>query len=383
MVRQRGVALMMTIWVLVLLGIMAAQFAYSMRLEMEVARNYKDEVQLYYLSLAALELAVAEILSPYTATTLSANGEVIFVRDQSDLPGGETDENYYYDMWGQLGGDSAEFINSISHFIGHRSQFKLNNGILSYTITDEDGKFNINSLVVRNNERADNIEIFRKLLVAIGVEDGMPADIIVDSLLDWLDDDDLHHGNGAEEDYYEQNYAEQGMTGPYTPKNGPLSTVEELLMVRGMTPEILFGSSAVPGLPGQEGNDEQTFQGLYPHITVFTPASGGTRGINNNTASDLLLSLIYPDNVEDVVGRRRENGIVASRKASRYFTVQATAYLPHSDVSRTIKAVFVKATPNRASRLTVRYWKDNARYVDPGKNIFLDFVEGGFIIPTR
>ena len=61
---------------------------------------------------------------------------------------------------------------------------------------------------------------------------GMTEDI-ADAILDWIDEDDEVRPYGAEfSDYSSLGYA---------PKNGPLETIEELLMVRGVTPELLFG----------------------------------------------------------------------------------------------------------------------------------------------
>jgi hypothetical protein len=58
---------------------------------------------------------------------------------------------------------------------------------------------------------------------------------IADAILDWLDEDDEPREFGAEADYY------SSLVPPYAPKNGPLETVEELLLVRGVTPLLLFG----------------------------------------------------------------------------------------------------------------------------------------------
>ncbi len=63
---------------------------------------------------------------------------------------------------------------------------------------------------------------------------GMTEDI-ADAILDWLDDDDEIREYGAELEYY------SGLDPPYAPRNGPLETVEELLLVRGVTPDLLFG----------------------------------------------------------------------------------------------------------------------------------------------
>jgi type II secretory pathway component PulK len=64
---------------------------------------------------------------------------------------------------------------------------------------------------------------------------GMTEDV-ADAILDWLDSDDEERELGAETGYY------SGLSPSYAAKNGPLETVEELLLVRGVTPELLFGS---------------------------------------------------------------------------------------------------------------------------------------------
>lgn len=59
---------------------------------------------------------------------------------------------------------------------------------------------------------------------------------VADAILDWIDTDDEAREQGAESSYY------TGQNPPYMCKNGPLSSVEELLLVRGVTPELLFGN---------------------------------------------------------------------------------------------------------------------------------------------
>lgn len=98
-----------------------------------------------------------------------------------------------------------------------------------YGLEDESARLNINALVV-----ADQIQenAGRDLLMRLP---GMTEDV-ADAILDWIDEDDEARDYGAESSYY------QGLRPPYTPKNGPLDTVEELLLVRGVTPQLLFGT---------------------------------------------------------------------------------------------------------------------------------------------
>jgi len=64
------------------------------------------------------------------------------------------------------------------------------------------------------------------------------TDETADAILDWIDVDDEPREFGAEADYYAD------LDPPYAPKNGPPETIEELLLVRGVTPSLLFGADA-------------------------------------------------------------------------------------------------------------------------------------------
>ncbi|MEZ6078661.1 MAG: type II secretion system protein GspK [Pirellulaceae bacterium] len=64
---------------------------------------------------------------------------------------------------------------------------------------------------------------------------GMTEDV-ADAILDWLDEDEEPRPMGAEfDDYYLH------LPSPYTPNNGPIESIEQLLLVRGVTPQLLFG----------------------------------------------------------------------------------------------------------------------------------------------
>lgn len=97
-----------------------------------------------------------------------------------------------------------------------------------YGLQDESARLNLNALLVAEKQTEGG---GRNLLMALP---GMTADI-ADAILDWIDPDTETREFGAEADYY------SGLNPPYAPKDGPLETVEELLLVRGVTPRLLFG----------------------------------------------------------------------------------------------------------------------------------------------
>ena len=110
-----------------------------------------------------------------------------------------------------------------------------------------------------SDEEAPSDNIAVSLLLTLP---GMTEDI-ADAILDWLDEDEEPRPFGAEVEYYST------LPTPYVPKNGPVLSVEELLLVRGVTPTLLFGADA--NRNGVLDADEQQRFG----VTVETAGSLG------------------------------------------------------------------------------------------------------------
>ncbi len=95
-------------------------------------------------------------------------------------------------------------------------------------LEDESAKLNLNTLLAINRAKRG---AGRTALMALP---GMTEEIAA-AILDWLDTNERPREFGAEAEYY-------SMLDPaYGPANGPLQTIEELLLVRGVTPGLLFG----------------------------------------------------------------------------------------------------------------------------------------------
>lgn len=94
---------------------------------------------------------------------------------------------------------------------------------LRYGLTDEAGKLNLNHATE---------EMLARL-------PGMKP-LLSHALLDFIDADDAPLPEGAEQPYYDT------LAKPYAVRNGPLDTVDELLLVRGFTPALLYGEAANP-----------------------------------------------------------------------------------------------------------------------------------------
>lgn len=106
----------------------------------------------------------------------------------------------------------------------------LENGYYSgirYGLEDESTKLNLN--VVAELDAAEGTG--REILLTLP---GM-TDEIADAILDWIDADDDMREFGAESDQYST------LVPGYAPKNGPLDSIDELLLVSGVTPSLLYG----------------------------------------------------------------------------------------------------------------------------------------------
>jgi len=195
---NKGIALILVIWIVAILMVIVLSFAYMSKVESSSMISYKEGVEEKFIAEAGMERAAEEII--YRQTNLGAPKE----EGKADI--WKTD--------------------------GTPNTFTLGDGTCLVRIINEAGKIDIN--------KAPDI-VLKGLLVAVGVKDE-DADTIVDSIEDWRDADDLVRLHGAESDYY------MSLPVPYKAKNADFESIEELLLVKGMTPEILYGNEKKAGL---------------------------------------------------------------------------------------------------------------------------------------
>ena len=275
---QRGFALLAVMLVLALLGVAITEFAFSMRLEAAMVRTYKDAALARNLAEAGLQQAIREIVNDSAVHGLDEEGQVVFYR----APAG--------------GGPAPKALPTLP-----RIRVPLGAGEFSYRITDEESRLNINS---------GNAPQLTALLLNMGV-DKEQRDVIIDSIEDWRDTNDTRRINGAESDDYEK------MAVPYRARNANLQDVAELLQIKGITPELYYGS----------GGDQP---GLVDLVTV---RSRGT--VNINTAPKAVLQALGfgEAEIQDIVQSRSVNpyGSVPARYTGRRLTVGSATFRIEAD----------------------------------------------------
>jgi type II secretory pathway component PulK len=160
-----------------------------------------------------------------------------------------------------------------------------------FGLTNESSRMNLNVLTLADQFQENG---GRLILMSLPGMDEYTADAI----LDWIDADDEARPYGAEADYY------GGLSPPYAPKNGQPDSVEELLLVKGVTAELLFGadtnhngiidSNEAEDLGGIE--DESMALGWANFMTLFSKEKNvSSDGLQRVYLNNPLLDQLYTD----------------------------------------------------------------------------------------
>lgn len=194
---QRGIALLLVLWLTALLTVIAGGFAYAMRNEALAARNTMSQAQARTVADGAVQRMAFELMRPRTLLEAWNPDGVVHGWIEPD--------------------GSRVAVNAL----------------------DESGKIDVNFVPDA---------LLKNLLQTVGQVDVDTAARLVDAIGDWKDPDDLRRPNGAEAPEYQA----AGLS--YKPANAQFETVAELQRVLGITPAIyarVAGSlTTFSGMPG-------------------------------------------------------------------------------------------------------------------------------------
>ncbi len=252
---QKGAISIIALWILAILAILATGFAYRMSLELKLSGYQLERLKATYLARAGINRAIYELERD---TTLNC--------DALNEPWSNNPEAFRE----VLVGDGTYTVS----YPWTESKKKDRYGLI-----DEERRINI-------NQASPHRELKRLFsLIAEGISSPIDADELAACVKDWRDPDSTEsEPNGAEETYY------QSLENPYHCKNGSFQTIEELLLVKGVTPEI--------------------FSNLQDLITVY-----GDGKVNINTApGEVLEALGLKEELRDKIlwFRRGEDGLLGT-----------------------------------------------------------------------
>ncbi len=242
-----GIALVLALLFVVLLTVIVVEFAYEIQVDATLIERHTSNTEAYMAAKSSIALSMSILAADLMFGEEEAEFESTDVYDSLDEP------------WA----DSAPLLS-------------LNEAMISVQIDDEYGKINLNALVYKDGGGEKE---FGRLVEALTVlfelrEVEVPP---IDVILDWLDADDEARPEGAENDYYQQ------LQVPFECKNGPMDSIEELLLLPGITLEVFFG------------DDEAEFEQL-PLNELLTVHGHPEGRVNVNTAPfEVLQAMLTAD----------------------------------------------------------------------------------------
>jgi general secretion pathway protein K len=273
--KSRGIALITALWVLAVLLVLLGGFAAMVHSEVQVARNFGQLMQARWAARAGMRRAEVEIARIAAEPYTALDGSSCWLTAEDE-------------------------------------EIELGDASYQVEIVDEAGKVNINTAP------------------AIVLQVLFPPEI-ADAILDWRDADSTPEMQGAEEDYY------AGLTSPYHCKNGPFTTVRELLLVKGVTREMLAETVT---------QDGRTLESL---LTVWSwdtnvDAEGNPR-LNIATADKVTLLQTFGETLTE----QEVDAIIAQRTASAFSSPADLLRVP--DLAREkVAQIYDRVTANAQNR---------------------------------
>lgn len=318
---SRGGALLAVLWLVAALSVIALTIAATVRAEVERSATNSEGTRAYYLAKGAIDRAA---------------------------------------LWMQWGASANRPDQPPVYYVhGMRGlEFRTPAGVASVDVIPESAKLNVN--------RA-SVEDLQRLFLALGL--APPEAVELAAAVDNWRTPVSRPGDPFDLYYL-------SLTPSFPPRHASLENVEELLLVKGMTPELFYGAF-VPG----SGDSLVWRAGVRDCLTVY----GRSDSVDINWAEPAVLAAVgLPAQAAQLIAARRlqqpflmaadiaQLGLGAFEGASRLhiggrsiYTLRATARLiaqdgSLSDVRRTVAAVvdLNESTPERP--FTTLRWYDTA-----------------------
>jgi len=275
---RRASVLVGLLWCVAILSLVVVSVLHTSRIDLMAGKNYGDRIQAHYLALAGIEKAKALLYQnahDRSRSSKNHSGELYNAPDQfRDVAFGR-----------------GKFR------IFRRGRQDEGGGII-YGVTDEESRLNVNSASVQQLTNLSRMTVD----IATAITDwrgNANANANANNSGNSDPNGGVVNGVGANADYY------LGLQPPYQPRHGPLQTVRELLLVRGVTRDLLFGNDKHQNglLPAAGDGEDDSLSGDLNSDTdagwaeLFTVASteknisaGGQDRVNLQSADENALT---------------------------------------------------------------------------------------------
>jgi competence ComEA-like helix-hairpin-helix protein len=232
--KRKASILVGLLWCVAILSLVVVSVLHTSRIDLLAQKNYGDRIQAHYLALAGIEKAKALIYQN--------------ARDRS-----RTQKNHSGELY-----NSPDKFRDVAFGRGKFRVFRRGRqdegGGVIYGVSDEESRLNLNTATINELTNLDQMTAY-----------------IAGAIMDWRGSGDSPATNGANADYY------LSLEPPYQPRNGPFETVRELLLVRGVTRDLLFDRDTHENgiLPPAGDGEDDSLSG----DNLSSDANGGWAGI--------------------------------------------------------------------------------------------------------
>ena len=270
-----GIALIMTLLLLVILVVLVGQISYATKIDLYIAENSKDDLQVRYALISALNIAIAYL---QLDAMQEANSKARYdsLKDEwarkiwsADKPQQLGNTRVYYTICDE----SAKF-NLLDLLATPKKSTSSNNSSEkpSESPSTNDGKKKTGQAAPAQEDSAQ--DRFDRLLKSIlGKNSPIDAKKVRKNIVDWMKKKKGKPGSAA---------------GPF-PTEVPLFSVKELLLVKGIEPPLLFGETI----------SKKKIKGLDEYVTIWSNSK-----INVNTADKKVLQSLnseIDENLADAI----------------------------------------------------------------------------------
>ena len=319
---NKGMALLTALVVLFVLTTLSFLFYHSVFASYAISRSFADNIALRNLSLSGVYLAVATL-----------------AEDRHQSFNDTLQEN-----WALLG--------------KKKSVFSEKETATSLHIVDLKSRLSVDALLNRNGSGSnpEYAALFYHLLNNPPFElDTQNAARIVAALVDWQDNNDgeavtsFRGQLGAESSYYES------LSPPIVCRNKPIESLDQLLAIRGITKELLYGEKDKPGLA--------EFIAVTPAGLDIDPT------ININTAPREILRAVFanapPASIDEMIAYRDDYPFQLEKK-NWYSTFISSAASPRPGLIQIRSDLFeitaAAAKGPMKTEITTTVWREPNRF---------------------
>lgn len=211
---RSGFVLLVVTIVVSLLTLAAYTFTGTMQVEQEATVMHGRDVQARLMAESAVEYTAIRIAEKQKDSTINLFHDPDMFRgqqlDEAPVPPGQ-----------------------VRFSVVTPNHSDESTGAPRFGLSTENARFHLNRLLELEQDDDDTTDA----LLALAQIPGM-TETIASSILDWIDSDSERRPGGAES----ADYLAMGL--PYEARNAPMKSIEELLQIQGVTPELFYGEDA-------------------------------------------------------------------------------------------------------------------------------------------